>query len=103
MCTAEMADNMQTYFYELADYLTTLLKPDEVYLAWLSAEQSDFIRFNKSAVRQATSVKQIALAVTLIAQRRRAEVRLMLSGQTDSDRAQIRLALEKFAARSWRS
>ena len=85
---------MQTYFYELAEYLNTLLKPDEVYLAWLSAEQSDFIRFNKSAVRQATSVKQIAITVTLIAQRRRAEVRLMLSGQPDNDRAQIRLALE---------
>lgn len=86
--------NMQTYFYELADYLSTLLKPGETYLAWLSAEESDFIRFNKSAVRQATSVKQIALTVTLIADGRRAEIRLMLSGQPTADRTQVRQAVE---------
>jgi predicted Zn-dependent protease len=85
---------MQTYFYEFADYLDTLLKPGETCLAWLSAEESDFIRFNNSAVRQATSVKQIALTVTLIANGRRAEIRLMLSGQPDADRAQAAQAVE---------
>jgi predicted Zn-dependent protease len=84
---------MQTYFYDFADYLNTLLKTGETYLAWLSAEQSDFIRFNNSAVRQATSVKQIALTVTLIANGRRAEIRLMLSGQPGADRAQVRQAV----------
>src|SRR5450759_1073956 len=86
--------NMQTYFYDFADYLSTLLKPGETYLAWLSAEESDFIRFNNSAVRQATSVKQIALTVTLIANGRRAEIKLMLSGQPTADRAQVRQAVE---------
>src|SRR5450756_1581037 len=85
---------MQTYFYEFADYLITLLKPGETYLAWLSAEESDFIRFNNSAVRQATSVKQIALTVTLIADGRRAEIKLMLSGQPGVDQAQARQAVE---------
>ena len=85
---------MQTYFYELADYLYTLLKPEELYLAWFSAEESDFIRFNKSAVRQATSVKQIALSVALIAKNRRAEIRLMLSGRIDNDKTQVRQAVE---------
>ena len=86
--------NMQTYFYDFADYLSTLLKPGEIYLAWLSAEESDFIRFNKSAVRQATSVKQIALTVTLIANGRRAEIKLVLSGQPSADRAQVKQAVE---------
>ena len=85
---------MQTYFYSLADYIGTQLKTGETYLAWLAAEESDFIRFNKSAVRQATSVKQIALTLSLIANQRRAEIKMMLSGNRESDQAQVKSALD---------
>ena len=85
---------MQSYFYSLADYLQTLLQGDEVYLAWLAAEESDFVRFNKSAVRQASSVSQLALTLTLIARQRRAEIRLMLAGDAALDKAQLKDALE---------
>lgn len=85
---------MQTYFYELADWIGTQLKTGETFLAWLSAEESDFIRFNHSKVRQATSVKQIALTLGLIRDRRRADIKLMLSGIADQDHAQIRHVLD---------
>ena len=85
---------MQTYFYQLADFITSLLTKNETTLASLSAEESNFVRFNKSAVRQAGSVKQIGLTLSLIANQRRAESRLTLSGMKESDQALIREALE---------
>ena len=85
---------MQTYFHQLADTLNTLLQGDEIYLASLSAEESNFVRFNKSAVRQAGSVKQIGLTISLIANQRRAESKLTLSGIRDSDEALLRDAIK---------
>ena len=85
---------MQTYFYELADFVGTLLHPGEIYLAYLSAEDSHFVRFNKSSVRQAGSVKQIVLTLSLISQQRRAESRLTLTGLHDNDQSLLRAALE---------
>ncbi len=85
---------MQTYFYQLADFTNTLLQGSEIYLACLSAEESNFVRFNKCAVRQAGSVKQIGLTLALIANQRRAESRLTLSGMLDNDQALIRAAID---------
>ena len=85
---------MQTYFYQLADFIQTLLKADETTLANLSAEESSFVRFNKSAVRQAGSIKQIGLTVALIAHHRRAESRLTLSGNRADDEGLVRAAID---------
>jgi predicted Zn-dependent protease len=85
---------MQTYFYQIADYVQTLVHAGEVALTCLSAEESNFVRFNKCAVRQAGSIKQIGLTVSLIANKRRAESRLTLSGMLESDEALLRAALE---------
>lgn len=85
---------MQTYFYQLADFIQTLLTADETTLANLSAEESNFVRFNKSAVRQAGSVKQIGLTVALIANKRRAESRLTLSGNQHDDEGLVRAAID---------
>ena len=43
---------MQEYFYTLADGLTGMLRGSEVYTCAFSGEDSDFVRFNRSAVRQ---------------------------------------------------
>ena len=85
---------MQTYFYHLADFIGTLIRANETWLATLSAEDSTFVRFNQSLVRQAGSVKQSALTLSLIARQRRAESRLTLSGQRDNDRSLVVAALE---------
>ena len=85
---------MQTYFYALADFITTQTKIDETTLAYLSAEESNFVRFNKNAVRQAGSVKQLMLTVSLIANRRRAESRISLSGERENDEAHVKAILE---------
>ena len=80
---------MQTYFHQIADFIKTKIHADEVFLANLSAEESRFVRFNKSLVRQAGSIKQSSLTISLIKSNRRAESKLTLSGQRDTDCAQI--------------
>ena len=86
--------DMKTHFFAIADYVQTLLKIGEVSLANLSAEESNFVRFNKSMIRQAGSIKQIGLAISLIANKRRSESRLTLSGSYTQDCAMARAAVE---------
>ncbi|MEO8101853.1 MAG: metallopeptidase TldD-related protein [Betaproteobacteria bacterium] len=84
---------MQTYFYQLADFIGTQTRREETWLAYLSAEESNFVRFNQSLARQAGSIRQIGLTLSLIARQRRAEARLTLSGQAENDRAMVLAAL----------
>ena len=54
---------MQSYFYDTAEYIAELITPEQAYLARLRAEDSDFVRFTGSAVRQAGTVRQLDLHV----------------------------------------
>lgn len=76
---------MQEYFVRIASALQDLLRGDEVYLCNFSAEDSDFIRFNHSAVRQAGSVTQRFLEVDLIEGRHHAAGTLSLAGDPSMD------------------
>ena len=80
---------MRDYFHDLARHVDTLAQPGEVILSWLVAEESDFIRFNRSAVRQATAVRQIHWTLTLIARNRRIDTRISLAGNLAADRAAL--------------
>lgn len=62
-----------------ADRVTLLLK----------AEASDFIRFNRGAVRQATQVHQAYATLAVVRGLRRIESTLSLSGQADADTARL--------------
>jgi predicted Zn-dependent protease len=91
---------MRQYFEDVARHLATCAQAGEVILSALSAEQSDFIRFNRSAVRQATAVRQAAWTVTLIARGKRLDARLSVAGNLAADLpaldallAQLRAAL----------
>ena len=68
------------HFDDLVTWATGTLQGDEVLLASLRGETSDFVRFNHAAVRQAGSVQQQSLSIDLISgsQPRR--------GQRDADR-----------------
>ncbi|MBI3302066.1 MAG: TldE/PmbA family protein [Deltaproteobacteria bacterium] len=80
---------MQQYFYQLADYLTSLLHGEEVYTCTFAAEDSDFVRFNRSAVRQAGTVTQRYLNVDLISGMRHTSGNMSLSGDFEADRARV--------------
>jgi predicted Zn-dependent protease len=80
---------MQEYFYALADAITASLHGDEFYTCTFHAEDSDFVRFNRSAIRQAGTVAQRFLTVDLIHGRRHAAAEVALCGEFDSDRARV--------------
>jgi predicted Zn-dependent protease len=80
---------MQEYFYALADAITASLHGDEFYTCTFHAEDSDFVRFNRSAIRQAGTVVQRFLSLDLIHGSRHAAAEVALSGDFDSDRAHV--------------
>jgi len=80
---------MQDYFYALAEAITKSLHGDEFYTCTFHAEDSDFVRFNRSAIRQAGTVVQRFLALDLIQGKRHAAAEIALSGDFDSDRSRI--------------
>jgi predicted Zn-dependent protease len=80
---------MRDYFERLATHLDGLARAGEVIISRLAAEQSDFIRFNQSRVRQATAVRQAAWSVSLIHGTRRIDASLSVSGRTADDQAAL--------------
>ena len=84
-----MQARMQEYFVELADVLTSLLRGKEIYTCSFAAEDSDFVRLNHSAIRQAGSVSQRSLSCDLIEGQRHASGQLALSGDLDLDRSRL--------------
>jgi predicted Zn-dependent protease len=89
---------MQDYFYALADAITEALHGDEFYTCTFRAEDSDFVRFNRSAIRQAGSVAQRFLTLDLIHGRRHAAAETALSGEFESDRDHVRQLLTELRA-----
>lgn len=81
---------MQDYFYSLADTITPALRANEVFTSSFSGEESDFVRFNRSRVRQAGTVTQRWLTLDLIDGRRHAAASVTLSGELGSDRERLR-------------
>ncbi len=77
---------MQQYFHDLAAHVDSLAGPGEVILSRLAAESSDFIRFNKSAVRQAMNIRQVGWTMTLIGANRRLDAQVSLTGNLAPDR-----------------
>ncbi|MFT3735029.1 MAG: metallopeptidase TldD-related protein [Rhodocyclaceae bacterium] len=80
---------MQAWFYALADEINARLQGDEQFTCWLSAESSDFVRFNRGLIRQSGHVQQRYLSLKLISGQRQAQGELTLSGLRDSDSALI--------------
>jgi hypothetical protein len=89
---------MRAFFYGLADALAGRLEPGEVFLAYLAAEDSDFVRFNRNKVRQAGRVRQIELTLELIEGRRYTGVSCTLSGGMERDLPMIQALLARLRA-----
>jgi predicted Zn-dependent protease len=74
---------VKNQFFVLAERLFSELNASEVLLCSLSAELSDFVRFNHSRVRQAGRVEQRYLSLRLILAQRQAYATLALAGTAD--------------------
>ncbi|OWW19677.1 TldD/PmbA family protein [Noviherbaspirillum denitrificans] len=77
---------MRSYFLDLAARLDARLRDGEEYQCWLAAESSDFVRFNRSAIRQPGHVRQIYLTLTLLDGSRNASMTMALAGTIEADR-----------------
>jgi len=80
---------MQDYFYALADFMDKQLQDDEVYLCELTAEQSEFVRFNQGHIRQPGSVEQRYLEIDLIKKQCCVTGQLALSGSMHTDHERV--------------
>ena len=89
---------MKQRFFDLADYAIGQLRGTETLLAGFAAEASDFVRFNHARVRQAGSVTQAFLRLTLIDQGRRQHTTSALAFDQASDHAAIRSAIQTMRA-----
>ncbi len=77
---------MRQYFLDLAARLDARMRDGDEYQCWLEAESSDFVRFNRSAIRQPGHVRQIYLTLTLFEGLRHASMTMALGGSIDADR-----------------
>jgi predicted Zn-dependent protease len=89
---------VRAYFEELAGFLESRARASEVLISRLTAEDSDFIRFNNSKVRQATAVHQAAWSLTLIEGTRRIDASVSLAGSAAADREALAGLLEALRA-----
>ena len=80
---------MKDYFHDLAAHVDSLVGAGEIACSSFSAEHSDFIRFNKSAVRQATNVKQVGWALALMQGKRRIQSHVTLTGNATAARPEV--------------
>jgi predicted Zn-dependent protease len=74
---------MKEQFFGLAARLEKALRAGETLLCNLSAERSDFVRFNKALVRQAGSVEQSYLNLRLVREGRQVSASIALAGNDD--------------------
>lgn len=96
MATTGVTDRAS--FQALADALCDAPPPGaERTSLLLKAEASDFVRFNRGAVRQATQVQQAHATLALAAGARRIESTLSLSGQVDADVALLKAERARLA------
>jgi predicted Zn-dependent protease len=89
---------MKQQFFEWVDEAVAQLRGSEVLLAGFAGEQSDFVRFNHARVRQAGTVTQASLTLTLIDRGRRLGCTLTMGFDAESDRAAIRSAIRTLRA-----
>ena len=89
----------QEGFYRLAASVCAGLAGEEVLFCGLGGESSDFVRINKSRIRQAGSVTRAGLGLTLIDGDRQAEASCDLSGDPEEDLSRARRLLGRLRER----
>ena len=89
---------MRNYFHDVTQALQSGLRGSEQFQCWFSGESTDFVRFNKSVIRQPGHVRQISLKLNLIEGRRHVSGVFGLSGQLEADRATLARMMEQLRA-----
>ena len=77
---------MQTYFKKISDLLFNALESSEILILNFDAEETDFVRYNKSKIRQAGRVHQVSLDINLIKKGKTLRSSLRLSTEYNKDK-----------------
>jgi hypothetical protein len=88
------AEQARAWFDDLVTWATGRLVGDEVLLATVDGERSDFIRFNHGDVRQAGSVRQTSVHLDLVSGTRHTQGSIELAQDVDQDRPRVAALLE---------
>ena len=86
---------MNTYFSYLNNHIFSLLKSDETLITNISGENSQFIRFNNSKVRQTGLIDDMSYSIILIWNNRKTSISMTLTGIENTDKDIISFYLEK--------
>ena len=89
MSGADARVDDQAYFDEIVTTATSTLVGEEVLLANVAGERTDFIRFNHGDVRQAGTVDQRTLTIDLVEGRKHVGGSIRLSGERSVDDARL--------------
>jgi predicted Zn-dependent protease len=89
----------QDDFFSLSAKLTAGLRGEQVLFCRLDGEDSDFVRLNRSHIRQAGSVHRRRLSLSLISGARQVKGRCQLAGSPEQDLASARDLLERLQER----
>src|SRR5512147_1719217 len=81
--------NFREHFEDIANRVDGLTQSGEISLTNYYGERSDFLRFNRSAVRQPGSISDIELTVDLIKGQKRASTSTRLTGERAEDEARV--------------
>ena len=76
---------MRDYFFDLTEFVQNQIKGNEHFTCWFSAEDSDFVRFNRGAIRQPGHVRQMHLNLQLIDGISHANYSTTLGGNLNAD------------------
>ncbi len=77
---------MQDYFKKISDLLFNALERSEILILNFDAEETDFVRYNKSKIRQAGRVNQVSVDINLIKKGKTLRSSLRLSTEYDKDK-----------------
>ena len=77
---------MQNYFKKISNLLFNALESSEILILNFDAEETDFVRYNKSKIRQAGRVHQVSLDINLIKKGKTLRSSLRLSTEYNKDK-----------------
>jgi len=77
---------VQNYFKKISDLLFNALESSEILILNFDAEETDFVRYNKSKIRQAGRVHQVSLDINLIKKGKTLRSSLRLSTEYKKDK-----------------
>jgi predicted Zn-dependent protease len=86
---------IQESFEKNSKVIFSQLKGDEVVSLSLLAEESEFVRFNKGKIRQATAVEQAQVTLIIQTKTKMTKISFGLTGEIDEDRKRSLLYLGK--------